>query len=313
MKLSIEQSTQRQFEKRHLALILAVFPEAYTVSMQRQKHGSQTSFGKIESAQLVIEGNLKVNTLAEQNAVLFDRRVEFHRRLLDMVKKQHAAFLDKSSKPWDNKKAWHAEFPLSKCFDIIPAALPEAPVLIDSPLSSATNKANLESLLLGSSHQLVEREKMLKRLQSNSAASEMDGVNMGTLARVRMQEKISSVEESAEFKARQRRKYLLEGLPLLCDMIWSLFSSQDRSTMQLDTLVDILSKSHKKVSITRDDISEQLTLLVDLAPSWCRVFQTDGTTWFKLLKEVKLCVDAKLRSHDLYKDMAAQDMANFVS
>jgi hypothetical protein len=321
VKQSIEGSTQRQFTKKHLAKIISVYSDAFTLSVHRNKQqGTQattsSSFGSKIEPQIVIESTIKFNSLAEQNTGLFERRVEFHRRLLERVRQQHAAFLAKTARRWEEQTIWHPDFAMESCPDIPEAPLPDLSLtpLVNNATKPSTaasyqmQSSSVDSILLGGANQhLAARSATLQRVQGNSALStEIEGVTQGTIDRVRMQNKIASKEESPEYKARERKKFLVEHLPLLCDMIWSFFSSQDRSTIPFDSLLDALVKSHKR-ALDREDIADQLKLLIEHAPTWCRIFTSDGTTWFKLLKEIKLCVDAKLRFQDIYKQLAAED------
>jgi hypothetical protein len=128
----------RTIEKKHLAQIKTVWPEAYVLSFQRTLN---VRTGRPEP-QLVVEPKIKLNiSTLDQAKELMDRRSEFRRRLLEMVNQQHEHYLRAAlgadhaamTNMFDFSTQWHAGFNLETVADIRPADLPEPPSSQQSP------------------------------------------------------------------------------------------------------------------------------------------------------------------------------------
>ncbi|NXE41850.1 CDT1 factor, partial [Ptilorrhoa leucosticta] len=135
VKQGVQDVMRRQFEERHLGQIKAVYPSSYRL---RQEKNVPTfgSGGKKSEYQLTLEPVLgeeeKVDGRPHLSASrLLERRREFHRNLVNVVREHHRAFLAALSPPMvvpeEKLTRWHPRFNVDEVPDISPAELPRAP------------------------------------------------------------------------------------------------------------------------------------------------------------------------------------------
>ncbi|NXU68432.1 CDT1 factor, partial [Horornis vulcanius] len=135
VKRSVQDMMRRQFEERHLGQIKAVYPSSYRL---RQEKNVPTfgSGGKKSEYQLTLEPLLgeeeKVDGRPHLSASrLLERRREFHRSLVNIVREHHKAFLAALSPPMvvpeEKLTRWHPRFNVDEVPDIAPAELPRPP------------------------------------------------------------------------------------------------------------------------------------------------------------------------------------------
>ncbi|NXT39320.1 CDT1 factor, partial [Pelecanoides urinatrix] len=135
VKQGVQDMMRKQFEERHVGQIKAVYPTSYRL---RQEKNIPT-FGngvKKSDYQLTLEPVLgeeeKVDGRPHLSASrLLERRKEFNRNLVNIVKQHHKAFLAALSPPMvvpeEKLTRWHPRFNVDKVPDISPAELPRPP------------------------------------------------------------------------------------------------------------------------------------------------------------------------------------------
>ncbi|NXR64592.1 CDT1 factor, partial [Rhadina sibilatrix] len=135
VKRSVQDMMRRQFEERHLGQIKAVYPSSYRLR-QEKNVPAFGSGGKKSEYQLTLEPLLgeedKVAGRPHLSAArLLERRREFHRSLVNIVREHHKAFLAALSPPMvvpeEKLTRWHPRFNVDEVPDISPAELPRPP------------------------------------------------------------------------------------------------------------------------------------------------------------------------------------------
>ncbi|KFQ33004.1 DNA replication factor Cdt1, partial [Mesitornis unicolor] len=128
VKQGVQDMMRKQFEERHVGQIKAVYPTSYHL---RQEKNIPT-FGsgvKKSDYQLTLEPVLgdeeKVNGRPHLSASrLLQRRKEFHRNLVNIVKQHHKAFLAALNPPMvvpeEKLMRWHPRFNVDAVPDVIP-------------------------------------------------------------------------------------------------------------------------------------------------------------------------------------------------
>ncbi|KFU85759.1 DNA replication factor Cdt1, partial [Chaetura pelagica] len=135
VKQGVQDMMRRQFEERHVGQIKAVYPAAYRLRQER----NIPTFGngrKKSDYQLTLEPVLGEEEKADGRphlsaSRLLQRRKEFHRNLVNIVKQHHKAFLAPLSPPMvvpeEKLTRWHPRFKVDEVPDISPAELPRPP------------------------------------------------------------------------------------------------------------------------------------------------------------------------------------------
>eukprot|EP00741_Cyanophora_paradoxa_P002728 tig00000624_g2648.t1 len=134
LSASVRTITKRAFGERQFAQLLAAWPAAYSVSLQKGSEDPATRAGvgtfSDSRHRLLVELPAAEFAPAEGGAPppsrLNARRRAFRRALEDAVIAHHAVFLKAKGLEVDPAavRAWHPEFPLE---DIVPAELPRPP------------------------------------------------------------------------------------------------------------------------------------------------------------------------------------------
>ncbi|KAM6057634.1 DNA replication factor Cdt1 isoform 2-T2 [Chlamydotis macqueenii] len=135
VKQGVQDMMRKQFEERHVGQIKAVYPASYR--LRQEKNIPTFSNGvKKSDYQLTLEPVLgdeeKVGGRPHLSASrLLERRKEFNRNLVNIVKQHHKAFLAALSPPMvvpeEKLTRWHPRFNVDEVPDISPAELPRPP------------------------------------------------------------------------------------------------------------------------------------------------------------------------------------------
>ncbi|KGL73562.1 DNA replication factor Cdt1, partial [Tinamus guttatus] len=132
VKQGVQDVMRKQFEERHVGQIKAVYPESYWLR-QEKNIPTFSSTVKKSDYQLTLEPVLgegeKVDGRPHLSASrLLERRKEFNRGLVDIVKRHHKPSLTPPlAVPDDELTRWHPRFNVDEVPDIAPAELPRPP------------------------------------------------------------------------------------------------------------------------------------------------------------------------------------------
>ncbi|XP_009952485.1 PREDICTED: DNA replication factor Cdt1, partial [Leptosomus discolor] len=197
----------RQFEERHVGQIKAVYPTAYR--LRQEKNIPTFSHGvKKSDYQLTLEPVLgeeeKVNGRPHLSASrLLERRKEFSRNLVNIVKQHHKAFLAALSPPMvvpeEKLTRWHPRFNVDEVPDISPAELPQPPqedrlTTAQEVLSTARGMLTpkmekaLANLALRTAEAGAGEPVVSKAPSPASTSSALKGVSQALLERIRAKE-----------------------------------------------------------------------------------------------------------------------------
>ncbi|NXM15651.1 CDT1 factor, partial [Ploceus nigricollis] len=203
VKQGVQDMMRRQFEEQHLGQIKAVYPSSYRLR-QEKNVPTFSSAGKKSEYQLTLEPVLgeeeKVDGRPHLSASrLLERRREFHRNLVNIVREHHKAFLAALSPPMvvpeEKLTRWHPRFNVDEVPDISPVELPRPPhedrlstaqeVLSTARgmLSPKMEKA-LANLALRTAEAGAGEPALSKAPAPASTSSALKGVSQGLLERV---------------------------------------------------------------------------------------------------------------------------------
>ncbi|NWV34171.1 CDT1 factor, partial [Grantiella picta] len=306
VRQGVQDMMRRQFEERHLGQIKAVYPSSYQL---RQEKNVPTfgSSGKKSEYQLTLEPVLgeeeKVDGRPHLSASrLLERRREFHRNLVNIVRQHHKAFLAALSPPMvvpDEKLTrWHPRFNVDEVPDISPAELPRPPqedrlstaqeVLSTARglLSPKMEKA-LANLALRTAEASAEEPAPSKAPSPASTSSALKGVSQGLLDRIRAKEARRLQALLTRDARQEERAALLARLPAIARVLRSVFVAEKKAALSMELLCARLADSCPEL-VAPGEMEKHVRLFAELLPDWVGIHALRTDTYVKLDKEKDL-------------------------
>ncbi|XP_068882828.1 DNA replication factor Cdt1 [Aphelocoma coerulescens] len=306
VKQGVQDMMRRQFEERHLGQIKAVYPSSYRL---RQEKNVPTfgSSGKKSDYQLTLEPVLgeeeKVDGRPHLSASrLLERRREFHRNLVNIVREHHRAFLAALSPPMvvpeEKLTRWHPRFNVDEVPDISPAELPRAPQ--EDRLSTAQEVLNtargmlspkmekaLANLALRTAGAGAGEPALSKAPAPASTSSALRGVSQGLLDRIRAKEARRLQALLTRDARQEERAALLARLPAMARVLRSVFVAEKKPALSMELLCARLADSCPEL-VAPGEMEKHVRLFAELLPDWVGVHALRTDTYVKLDKEKDL-------------------------
>ncbi|KAM4767482.1 DNA replication factor Cdt1 [Cyanocitta cristata] len=306
VKQGVQDMMRRQFEERHLGQIKAVYPSSYQL---RQEKNVPTfgSSGKKSDYQLTLEPVLgeeeKVDGRPHLSASrLLERRREFHRNLVNIVREHHRAFLAALSPPMvvpeEKLTRWHPRFNVDEVPDISPAELPRAPQ--EDRLSTAQEVLNtargmlspkmekaLANLALRTAGAGAGEPALSKAPAPASTSSALRGVSQGLLDRIRAKEARRLQALLTRDPRQEERAALLARLPAMARVLRSVFVAEKKPALSMELLCARLADSCPEL-VAPGEMEKHVRLFAELLPDWVGVHALRTDTYVKLDKEKDL-------------------------
>ncbi|XP_062356056.1 DNA replication factor Cdt1 isoform X2 [Cinclus cinclus] len=306
VKQGVQDMMRRQFEERHLGQIKAVYPSSYRL---RQEKNVPTfgSGGKKSEYQLTLEPVLgeeeKVDGRPHLSASrLLERRREFHRNLVNIVREHHKAFLAALSPPMvvpeEKLTRWHPRFNVDEVPDVSPAELPQPPredrlstaqeVLSTARgmLSPKMEKA-LANLALRTAGADAGEPALSKTPTPASTSSALKGVSQELLDRVRAKEARRLQALLTRDAQQEERAARLARLPAMARVLRGVFVAEKKAALGMELLCARLADSCSEL-VAPGEMEKHVRLLAEVLPDWVGVHTLRTDTYVKLDKEKDL-------------------------
>ncbi|KAI1235617.1 hypothetical protein IHE44_0002499 [Lamprotornis superbus] len=317
VKQGVQDMMRRQFEERHLGQIKAVYPSSYRLR-QEKNVPTFSSSGKKSEYQLTLEPVLgeeeKVDGRPHLSASrLLERRREFHRNLVNIVREHHKAFLAALSPPMvvpeEKLTRWHPRFNVDEVPDVSPAELPRPPQ--EDRLSTAQEMEKaLANLALRTAGADAGEPALAKTPTPASTSSALKGVSQELLDRgaggapcaqpvpsggspssgvpqVRAKE-ARRVRALLTRDARQEeRAARLARLPAMARVLRGVFVAEKKPALSMELLCARLADSCPEL-VAAGEMEKHVRLLAELLPDWVGVHTLRTDTYVKLDKEKDL-------------------------
>lgn len=302
----VARSSKRDFTFRHLSQLAHIVPEALCVlpPNNTRKTGRDNfilRLDKIESA-LVNETRSRSLSSVVGGAATRARRRLLHDRLLENVRTQHRAFLDKKEIVSFESNFWHEDFDLES--DVLelaapplyPISLPKVETPREEGTETEVKKDVTESPtkeVVNISSSPVDEEKKKEELESCIPTS--------LLERVRARSKVrQELTVAKEMDYRKNPDYIGR-LPATMDTIASILRSERRQAFGWTLLVGKISKHHPR-QWPGEEIERQLDSIAEIATEWCSKVTLSGPK----LRYAFRIVDERKFSTQRAKVVAAQ-------
>uniref|UniRef100_A0A8C3NY60 Chromatin licensing and DNA replication factor 1 n=1 Tax=Cyanoderma ruficeps TaxID=181631 RepID=A0A8C3NY60_9PASS len=307
VKRSVQDMMRRQFEERHLGQIKAVYPSSYQLRQERNvpTFGSD---GKKSEYQLTLEPLLgeeeKVGGRPHLSASrLLERRREFHRSLVNIVREHHKAFLAALSPPMvvpeEKLTRWHPRFNVDEVPDISPAELPRPPQ--EDRLSTAQEVLSTARGMLSPKMEKALANLALRTAEAGageptlsktpptptSTSSALRGVSQELLDRVRAKEARRLQALLTRDARQEERAARLARLPAMARVLRGLFVAEKKPALAMELLCARLADSCPELAAP-GEMEKHVRLLAELLPDWVGVHALRTDTYVKLDKEKDL-------------------------
>ncbi|XP_042677703.1 DNA replication factor Cdt1 [Centrocercus urophasianus] len=306
VKQGVQDMMRKQFEERHVGQIKAVYPSSYRFR-QEKNIPTYSSGVKKSEYQLTLEP-----VLGEDEQLcgrphlsashLLERRKEFHRSLVNIVKQHHAAFLAALSPPMevpeDKLTRWHPRFNVDEVPDISPAELPRPPqedristaqeVLSAArgTMSTKMEKA-LANLALRSAEAGAEEPALSKAASPASTSSALKGVSQELLERIRAKEARRLQALMTRAAGQEERLAMLGRLPAMARILRGVFVAEKKPALPMELACVRLADSFP-TQMAAGEMEKHLRLLAELLPDWVTIHALRTDTYIKLDKNVDL-------------------------
>ncbi|XP_048814761.1 DNA replication factor Cdt1 isoform X2 [Lagopus muta] len=306
VKQGVQDMMRKQFEERHVGQIKAVYPSSYRFR-QEKNIPTYSSGVKKSEYQLTLEP-----VLGEDEQLcgrphlsasrLLERRKEFHRSLVNIVKQHHAAFLAALSPPMevpeDKLTRWHPRFNVDEVPDISPAELPRPPqedristaqeVLSAArgTMSTKMEKA-LANLALRSAEAGAEEPALSKAASPASTSSALKGVSQELLERIRAKEARRLQALMTRAAGQEERLAMLGRLPAMARILRGVFVAEKKPALPMELACVRLADSFP-TQMAAGEMEKHLRLLAEQLPDWVTIHALRTDTYIKLDKNVDL-------------------------
>uniref|UniRef100_A0A8B9FCY6 Chromatin licensing and DNA replication factor 1 n=1 Tax=Amazona collaria TaxID=241587 RepID=A0A8B9FCY6_9PSIT len=300
VKQGVQDMMRKQFEERHMGQIKTVYPTSYKLRQEK----NIPSFGMKKSdyqltLEPVLEEEEKVDGRLHLSASrLLERRKEFNRNLVNIVKQHHKAFLAALSPPMvvpeEKLTRWHPRFNVDEVPDIIPAELPRPPqedrlttaqeVLsrAQGMLSPKMEKA-LANLALRTAEAGAGEPAVSKAPAPASTSSALKGVSQDLLERIRAKEAQKLQALMTRDAQQERRIGMLQRLPAMARILRNVFVAEKKQALTMEVACARMGDSYEE-QMPLGEMEKHLRLLAELLPDWVSIHAIRTDTYVKLDK-----------------------------
>ncbi|XP_029821387.1 DNA replication factor Cdt1 [Manacus vitellinus] len=306
VKQGVQDMMRRQFEERHVGQIKAVYPTSYRLRQEkniptfgdgRKKSEYQLTLEPVVGEEEKVDGRPHLSA-----SRLLERRKEFRRNLVNIVKQHHKAFLAALSPPLevpeDKLTRWHPRFNVDEVPDISPVELPQPPQ--EDRLSTAQEVLNtargmlspkmekaLANLALRTAEAGAGEPVLSKAPSPASTASALKGVSQALLDRIRAKEARKLQALMTRDTQQEERVAMLGRLPAMARVLRSVFVAEKKQALPMEVVCARLGDSYDEL-MAPAEMEKHLRLFAELLPDWVGIHAIRTDTYIKLDKEKDL-------------------------
>ncbi|XP_075571854.1 DNA replication factor Cdt1 [Pelecanus crispus] len=302
VKQGVQDMMHKRFEERHVGQIKAVYPTSYR--LRREKN--IPTFGnsvKKSDYQLTLEPVLgeeeKVDGRPHLSASrLLERRKEFNRNLVNIVKQHHKAFLAALNPPMvvpeEKLTRWHPRFNVDEVPDISPAELPRPPqedklTTAQEVLSTARGMLTpkmekaLANLALRTAETGAGEPVVSKAPSPASTSSALKGVSQALLERIRAKEAQKLQALMTRDPRQEERLAMLGRLPAMARILRNVFVAEKKQALTMEVACARMADSYD-AQMPPGEMEKHLRLFAELLPDWVGIHAIRTDTYVKLDK-----------------------------
>ncbi|XP_009475762.1 PREDICTED: DNA replication factor Cdt1 [Nipponia nippon] len=302
VKQGVQDMMRKQFEERHVGQIKAVYPASYRLRQEKNIPTFGSSVKKSDY-QLTLEPVLgeeeKVDGRPHLSASrLLERRKEFNRNLVNIVKQHHLAVVAALSPPMvvpeEKLTRWHPRFNVDEVPDISPAELPRPPqedrlTTAQEVLSTARGMLTpkmekaLANLAVRTAEAGVGEPVVSKAPSPASTSSALKGVSQALLERIRAKEAQKLQALMTRDPRQEERLAMLGRLPAMARILRNVFVAEKKQALTMEVACARMADSYD-AQMPPGEMEKHLRLFAELLPDWVGIHAIRTDTYIKLDK-----------------------------
>ncbi|XP_071454357.1 DNA replication factor Cdt1 [Hetaerina americana] len=316
LRPAAQEMLRKNVSERHLGQIKKVFPDAFDYKYEKVNQLTISS-AKAERYDLVIAPLFKpVDDVQKEGSktmtpsVLLERRHQFHKCLLELVKDHHEEFLQSLDPPMtvprDKLTRWHPAFEVDILPEVDPAEIPQPPNAPDK-CSSAKDVLDKARDLFGCNARM---ERALEKVSvseskgqnsvtvtpSNNSSTSADvpflnpalrGIPPALLKKVRERQAAKALMAMTMSPAEEKHAERLSRLPELARVLRGIYVSERRGVLSLDIVLQKLLDSYK-ASLNSVELDEHLKLLEGSVQGWISRCTIRNAQYIKLSRDADI-------------------------
>lgn len=306
VKQGVQDMMRKQFEERNVGQIKTVYPTAYRFRQEKNvptfKNGAKKTDYQL-TVEPVLPDDDKLDGRPQLMATrLLERRRAFHRRLTDIVKRHHQAFLATLSPPLvvpDNQLTrWHPRFNVDEVPDVVPAELPQPPQV--DKMTTAQEVLNKARGLMTPKMEKALANLALKSEESPSqqtppedpkavptTSGALKGVSQSLLERIRAKEAQKLQAVMTRKPQQEERLLMISRLPELARILRNVFVAEKKPALTVEVVCSKVISSYRS-SMSPGEMERHLSLMAELLPHWLSIHPIRKDTYYKLDKALDL-------------------------
>lgn len=296
MKPAVEEMLKRTFSEKHLSQICGIYPTAYKFSQEKLRDfGTGT---RNEHWNLILNPNIE-NGGEMTSQVLLNRRRNLQDKLINLTKTYHNEFLLSLTPPItvnsDKILHWHPEFDLEKVPEIEQAKLPQKPH--EETLTSGKQVLEKAREMFGCNTRVEKALTRLKEFQEKSSTTEeqpvlpetslLKGIPKSLLEKVRQRQAAKALLTMTRSVDKEKEVQIYSRLPEIARLMRSLFVTEKKSVLQMDTVIEKLRNSYR-CFLNKTEVENHLRIISNEIPEWLIFHNVRGLIFLKLSKNADL-------------------------
>ncbi|KAM6353872.1 DNA replication factor Cdt1 isoform 2-T2 [Alca torda] len=302
VKQGVQDMMRKQFEERHMGQIKAVYPTSYRLRQEKniptfgngtKKSGYQLTLEPVLREEEKVDGRPHLSA-----SRLLERRKEFNRNLVNIVKQHHKAFLAALSPPMvvpeEKLTRWHPRFNVDEVPDISPAELPQPPqedrlTTAQEVLSTARGmlppkmEKALANLALRTAEASAGELVVSKAPSPASTSSALKGVSQALLERIRAKEAQKLQALMTRDPRQEERLAMLGRLPAMARILRNVFVAEKKQALTMEVACARMAESYN-AQMPPGEMEQHLRLFAELLPDWVGIHAIRTDTYIKLDK-----------------------------
>ncbi|NXV16556.1 CDT1 factor, partial [Cepphus grylle] len=302
VKQGVQDMMRKQFEERHMGQIKAVYPISYRLRQEKniptfgngaKKSGYQLTLEPVLGEEEKVDGRPHLSA-----SRLLERRKEFNRNLVNIVKQHHKAFLAALTPPMvvpeEKLTRWHPRFNVDEVPDISPAELPQPPqedrlTTAQEVLSTARGmlppkmEKALANLALRTAEASAGEPVVSKAPSPASTSSALKGVSQALLERIRAKEAQKLQALMTRDPRQEERLAMLGRLPAMARILRNVFVAEKKQALTMEVACARMAESYN-AQMPPGEMEKHLRLFAELLPDWVGIHAIRTDTYIKLDK-----------------------------
>lgn len=299
IRSSVELMSGRRFDVKKLLQLKTAFPESFILKYDSSVSDKQ-QVSQLTTALVIIPTRKKDSSDSELMAielkpsVVTSRKIEMHRKLIEVTKVEHEKFLQSLDPPIkvDNRKLakWHRNFPIDDVPDIVPdeSFMPVNPHkkeeqtvdIVLQRMSVETSKSDV-TVIPRTASSLSSSSSMSNKAGEKIKSGHLKGLDVAFVERIKAREAANTAKELTRSPVAEKKIVMLQESSTMIRTVRSYFVGEGKTTLLKDAVIRKIIDSSSSF-ISYEEVDERLMYLTEVLPSWIMIFQVKKGSYVKV-------------------------------